>query len=76
MGQLWYVDICIQLIFFSVGILLPIWREELGVTPFQSGILGAVGFLGFGLISIPSGLVLPKYNPRKVTFIFKDHKPE
>ncbi len=70
MGQLWYVDICIQLIFFSVGILLPIWRDELGITPFQSGILGAVGFLGFGLISIPSGLMLTKYNPRKVTFVF------
>jgi MFS family permease len=69
MGQFWYVDLFSQFIFFSVGILLPIWRDELGITVFQSGILGAIGFFGFALISIPSGMLLPRYNPRKVIFI-------
>ncbi len=65
--MLWGMDLMATLVFFSIGILLPIWREELGVTPFQAGLLGAAGFLGFGIMALPAAIWLTKYNPRRVT---------
>ncbi len=45
MSMLWSMDIINVIIFSSVGVLIPIWREDLGVTPLQAGLLGSAGFL-------------------------------
>ena len=57
------------LAFFSIGVLLPIWKEEFGLTPTEAGLLGATGFLGFGLMALPSSIWLTKYNPKLITSI-------
>lgn len=67
MGQLWGMDLLGTMIFFSIGVLLPVWREDLGVTPFQAGLLGSAGFLGFGTMALPASIWLTRYNPRLVT---------
>ena len=69
MSMLWSMDIINVIIFSSVGVLIPIWREDLGVTPLQAGLLGSAGFLGFGLMALPSSVWLTRYNPAVVTFI-------
>ena len=53
MGNLWAIDIANVLVFMSIGVLIPIWREEIGLTPMQAGVMGSVGFLGFGDVKHP-----------------------
>jgi MFS family permease len=69
MSMLWSMDIINVIIFSSVGVLIPIWKDDLGVTPLQAGLLGSAGFLGFGLMALPSSIWLTRYNPAIVTFI-------
>jgi predicted MFS family arabinose efflux permease len=67
MGQLWGMDLLGTMVFFSIGVLLPVWKEDLGITPFQAGLLGSAGFLGFGTMALPASIWLTRYNPRLVT---------
>ncbi|MFH1142013.1 MAG: MFS transporter [Chloroflexota bacterium] len=67
MAILWGIDLMATMVFFSVGILLPIWKADLGVSPVQAGLLGSAGFLGFGLMALPASIWLTKYNPRWMT---------
>ncbi len=46
---------------------MPIWKNEMGVTPIQAGLLGSAGFFGFGLMALPAAIWLTKYNARKIT---------
>ena len=69
MGNLWAIDIANVLVFMSIGVLIPIWREEIGLTPVQAGIMGSVGFLGFGMMALPASIWLTKYNPKTMTLI-------
>ena len=69
MALLWSIDIPTGVVFFSVGVLLPIWKSELGVTPLQAGLLGSSGFLGFGLMALPASIWLTRYNPRLITLL-------
>ena len=69
MGQLWGMDLMNVIVFSSIGVLLPYWREEMGVTPLQAGMLGAAGFLGFGVMALPASIWLTRYNPRLVTLV-------
>ena len=69
MGQLWGMDLMNVIVFSSIGVLIPYWREEMGVTPLQAGILGAAGFLGFGVMALPASIWLTRYNPRLVTLV-------
>jgi len=69
MGNLWAIDIANVLVFMSIGVLIPIWREEIGLTPMQAGVMGSVGFLGFGMMALPASIWLTKYNPKVVTLI-------
>ena len=69
MALLWGIDIPTGVVFFSVGVLLPIWKEDMGVTPLQAGLLGSSGFLGFGLMALPASIWLTRYNPRLVTLV-------
>jgi len=67
MGHLWGMDLLGTMVFFSIGVLIPVWTEDLGLTPFQAGLMGAAGFLGFGVMALPASVWLTKYNPRLVT---------
>ena len=69
MSILWGMDIINMLVFFSLGLLVPVWTEDLGVTPIEAGLLGSVGFLGFGLMALPAAIWITKYNPRLVALL-------
>ena len=69
MSILWGMDIVNMLVFFSLGLLVPVWAEDLGVTPIEAGLLGSVGFLGFGLMALPAAIWITKYNPRLVALL-------
>jgi predicted MFS family arabinose efflux permease len=69
MGVLWCMDVMTPLTVFSIGVLLPDWTRDLAVTPFQAGLLGSVGFLGFGVMALPSSIWLTRYNPRLVVLL-------
>ena len=67
MAHLWGMDFVNNMVFFSLGVLVPIWREDLGLTPTQAGLLGTVGFMGFGLMALPASIWLTRYSPKLVT---------
>lgn len=64
--MLWGMDIINTMVFFSIGVLMPVWEEDLGVTPIEAGLLGSAGFLGFGLTALPAAIWVTRYNPRLV----------
>ncbi|MDE2803156.1 MAG: MFS transporter [Chloroflexota bacterium] len=67
MAHLWGMDFVNNMVFFSLGVLVPIWREDLGLTPTQAGLLGTAGFMGFGLMALPASIWLTRYSPKLVT---------
>ena len=69
MGQLWGMDMMNVMVFASIGVLLPYWQEDMGVSPLEAGMLGAAGFLGFGVMALPASIWLTRYNPRLVTLV-------
>ena len=69
MSHLWAMDMMNMMLFFSIGVVLPLWREDLGITPTQAGILGSAGFLGFGLMALPASIWLTRYSPKLITLI-------
>ena len=69
MGNLWGMDIVNTFVFMSIGVLIPIWRDDLGMTPLQAGLMGAAGFFGFGIMALPASIWLTRYNPRLITLL-------
>ncbi len=69
MGNLWGMDLANTFVFMSIGVLIPIWREDLGMTPLQAGLMGSAGFMGFGLMALPASIWLTRFNPRLVTLL-------
>ena len=69
MSHLWAMDQVNNLVFFSLGVLIPIWKDDLGITPTQAGLLGAAGFLGFGFMALPASIWLTRFSPKKVTLV-------
>ena len=69
MPHLWAMDQVNNLVFFSLGVLVPIWRSELSLTPTQTGLLGTVGFMGFGLMALPASIWLTRYSPKLITLL-------
>ena len=69
MGNLWAMDLANVFVFMSIGVLIPIWKEDLGMTPLQAGLMGSAGFFGFGIMALPASIWLTKYNPKLVTFV-------
>lgn len=53
----------------SLGILLPGIRVELGLSPIQEGWLGSSALIGPLFLAIPSGWLLSRYNPKRLTSI-------
>ena len=69
MGNLWGMDLANVFLFMSIGVLIPIWKDDLGMTPLQAGLMGSAGFLGFGVMALPASIWLTKYNPKLVTLV-------
>ncbi|MDA0988887.1 MAG: MFS transporter [Chloroflexi bacterium] len=69
MGNLWGMDLANVFVFMSIGVLIPIWKDDIGITPLQAGLMGSAGFFGFGLMALPASIWLTKYNPRLITLI-------
>ena len=69
MAHLWGMDFVNNMVFFSLGVMVPIWREDLGLTPTQAGLLGTASFMGFGLMALPASIWLTRYSPKLVTLI-------
>ena len=69
MGNLWGMDLANVFVFMSIGVLIPIWNDDLGMTPLQAGLMGSAGFFGFGVMALPASIWLTKYNPRLVTVV-------
>jgi len=69
MSLLWGIDLTTTIVFFSIGILIPFLRDDLGITPLEAGLLGSAGFLGFGVMAIPASIWLTRYSPRLTTLI-------
>ena len=69
MPHLWAMDLVNNMVFFSIGVLIPIWKEDLGISPTQAGLLGSAGFLGFGLMALPASIWLTQSSPKKITLL-------
>ncbi len=69
MPHLWAMDQVNNLVFFSLGVMVPLWMDELSLTPTQAGLLGTVGFMGFGLMALPASIWLTRYSPKLVTLL-------
>ena len=69
MGNLWGMDLANVFVFMSIGVLIPIWKEDMGMTPLQAGLMGSAGFFGFGVMALPASIWLTRYNPRLITIV-------
>lgn len=69
MPHLWAMDLVNNMIFFSIGVLIPIWKDDLGISSTQAGLLGSAGFLGFGLAALPASIWLTRFSPKKITLL-------
>jgi len=52
-----------------LGVMLPSMTEELGISPLQAGMLGAVMFLGSATVALPASIWLSRFSPKKITFL-------
>ena len=64
MPLLWSMDVIQTLAFFSIGVLMPVWKEDFGLSPTEAGLLGATGFLGFGLYLRLAPSCIASFAPR------------
>ena len=69
MPHLWAMDLVNNMIFFSIGVLIPVWKDDLGISSTQAGLLGSAGFLGFGLTALPASIWLTRFSPKKITLL-------
>lgn len=69
MSLLWAMDIAATIIFFSIGVLVPVLKEDLGLSTLQIGLLGSAGFLGFGMMALPASILLTRFNPRRTILV-------
>ncbi len=69
MPHLWAMDLVNNMVFFSIGVLIPVWKEDLGISPTQAGLLGFAGFLGFGLMALPASIWLTRFSPKRITLL-------
>ena len=69
MGFLWCLNLVVPLAATSLGVMLPSMTEELGISPLQAGMLGAVMFLGGATVALPASIWLSRFSPKKITFL-------
>lgn len=55
-----------NLVLFTLGILLPAMRQELGFGVLEAGWLGAAAWIGPAILSIPAALLVVRFRPKLV----------
>src|SRR5690349_20278710 len=53
----------------AVALLLPLIREDLGISFSQAGVLSAAATLSYALTQIPAGYLSDRYGPKRLFFI-------
>lgn len=61
------------LVSYSVGIMLPDMKKDLGMTPAEAGLLGSTSWLATILLGIPIATVISRFNPRLTIFASAIH---
>jgi len=69
MGHMWGVNFILPLLVVSLGVMLPVMKQDLDITPVQAGMLGSVFFIGSATTSLPASVWLSRYSPKMVTGI-------
>ncbi len=57
------------MIISTIGILMPAIREELGLSPFQQGVLGSAAYWGNLMLAIPVGWWTSRFTPKILTTV-------
>ena len=57
------------LTFAAIPLLLPLIREDLGLSFTQAGALSAAGMVSYALMQIPAGYLSDRYGPQRLFFI-------
>jgi ACS family D-galactonate transporter-like MFS transporter len=57
------------LTFAAIPLLLPLIRDDLGLSFTQAGALSAAGMLSYALAQIPAGALSDRYGPQRLFFI-------
>lgn len=55
------------LVSYTFGLFLPFIREDLGITPWQAGLLQGVWWITAALLSLPFGAWLSRFRPARLT---------
>lgn len=56
------------LTFGAIALLLPLIREDLGISFSQAGVLSAAATLSYAMTQIPAGYVCDRYGPKRLFF--------
>ena len=56
------------LTFGAIALLLPLIREDLGISFSQAGLLSAAATLSYAMTQIPAGYVCDRYGPKRLFF--------
>lgn len=70
LGLLWAIDLLNNYTAFSLGVMLPLMKEDLGISPIQAGLLGSSYFIGFAVGGLPASVWLSRFSPRLITLVF------
>ncbi|MBI4300181.1 MAG: MFS transporter [Chloroflexi bacterium] len=68
-GFLWLIQQSFSLTQFSLGIMLPSIRSDLGISAAQAGWLMAAGYVSQALLSIPAAVFLVRFGPKAILFV-------
>ena len=69
MAVLWTLDGAVTIMIFTLGMLLPEMREDIGFGAVEAGLLGATFFIAMTTGSLPSAIWLTRFNPKRVTML-------
>lgn len=58
---------------YSVGIMLPDMKAELGMSPTEAGVLGAMSWIAMILLGIPVATIVSRFNARLMIFASAVH---
>ena len=53
----------------TIGILLPAISEEMGLSPFQQGMLGSAAYWGNLVLAVPLGWLASRFSPKALTSV-------
>jgi MFS family permease len=63
------IDSLVWAMTFSLGLMIPLMSEDLGMSLRQSGWLGSINWMAPAILSIPAATWLARYSPKKLITI-------